>query len=392
MQGGGVCSSQFNTATAGCKLTLNVAGPIREPAFQSYTMVSVLYCSGDLHIGNVTRSYTDPMGEPIEQRGLLNTQAVLDWVVHQQQHSDALDSQLSSLLLMGSSAGAVGVQFWSRQMLNTLKWKSAAVVVDSYLAVPNTAHLDRYILPDFGACDSGFLSEGLSQRCRDGLVQLQDCVLEMASSFPHVPYAFIHSKSDSTQMQYFAPGNDDRTKFEFYVAASEVLATYAQQLSNVAFYVVDGAQHVFLTQPVFQTANIYGPTGGAIIEDSTDSDTAIKSLVNYSNEMNSRRSSDHGSVNSNNNRTESLSKTVGAPLSSSLSSSFSDHRFLRQQQTQRRPAVKKLHQWVAQLPLQQGQLLKSACDGTLVTEAPKFVNGDLDFCFKVVATKTYHQV
>jgi len=38
-----------------------------------------LYCSGDLHAGNVTRPYTDSAGEPVVQVGYENTKAAVAW-------------------------------------------------------------------------------------------------------------------------------------------------------------------------------------------------------------------------------------------------------------------------------------------------------------------------
>ena len=47
--------------------------------YKAYTSIHVMYCSGDLHAGNVTRGYTDSSGNPIVQVGYSNTLATLDW-------------------------------------------------------------------------------------------------------------------------------------------------------------------------------------------------------------------------------------------------------------------------------------------------------------------------
>lgn len=65
--------------------------------FKSYTIVNVLYCSGDIHGGNVVRDYVDSNGEPVTQKGLANAQAALDWVANQQ-HNGNLTAELSSLV------------------------------------------------------------------------------------------------------------------------------------------------------------------------------------------------------------------------------------------------------------------------------------------------------
>ena len=35
--------------------------------FSKYTIVSILYCSGDVFVGNVTRPYNDKAGVPVQQ-------------------------------------------------------------------------------------------------------------------------------------------------------------------------------------------------------------------------------------------------------------------------------------------------------------------------------------
>jgi len=122
------------------------------PDFYDWTLVHVLYCSGDVHVGNSTRDYTDPNGgsvvqvTPIKnstmtllqrrssafscfvcvvflnfvltpwltrghlfcgvwwQVGALNAIAVLDWVTQQGL------GELDQLLIAGCSAGSVGAQ------------------------------------------------------------------------------------------------------------------------------------------------------------------------------------------------------------------------------------------------------------------------------------------
>jgi hypothetical protein len=76
-------------------------------AYQDYTIVHVMYCSGDIHAGNSVRPYDDNAGEAVQQKGIVNTQAALDWVL-QQQKNGGLASELSSLVISGCSAGSLG--------------------------------------------------------------------------------------------------------------------------------------------------------------------------------------------------------------------------------------------------------------------------------------------
>jgi hypothetical protein len=71
--------------------------------FKDYTIVHVMYCSGDIFGGNVVRDYDDKAGVPVTQRGFKNAEASLDWIVGQQAAGN-LASTLSNLVVMGCSA------------------------------------------------------------------------------------------------------------------------------------------------------------------------------------------------------------------------------------------------------------------------------------------------
>lgn len=85
-QGGGACWDKLSTSGDFCTTDANPSGlngvfDRENPAnpFAGYTVVQVLYCSGDLHAGNVTRPYTDSAGEPVVQVGYENTKAAVAW-------------------------------------------------------------------------------------------------------------------------------------------------------------------------------------------------------------------------------------------------------------------------------------------------------------------------
>ena len=94
--------------------------------FKNYTIIHALYCSGDVWGGNTTRLYNDSSGVPIQQVGYLNAQATLDWVLDQQTKGN-LASTLSSLIVMGCSAGSIGAQIWGKAIVETLPHESSAI-------------------------------------------------------------------------------------------------------------------------------------------------------------------------------------------------------------------------------------------------------------------------
>ena len=113
-QGGGSCWDETTTNASGrgkkggtyCR-TDAVPWPIygvfdktdERNAYKDYTIVNVLYCSGDNHAGNAVRNYYDDDGEQIVQSGAANTEAVIEWVQSQQLNGD-LSINLDDLLIM----------------------------------------------------------------------------------------------------------------------------------------------------------------------------------------------------------------------------------------------------------------------------------------------------
>jgi hypothetical protein len=99
---------------------------LRNP-YQNYTIVHVLYCSGDLHGGNVTRPYDDSAGVPVQQKGYYNTKSAIDWI------NANFDYELDDMLLSGCSAGSLGVQAWADTLIEEFDSASISVVADRYL-------------------------------------------------------------------------------------------------------------------------------------------------------------------------------------------------------------------------------------------------------------------
>jgi hypothetical protein len=114
LQGGGACWDKASTAAQLCTTDCTPNNPIgvfdrseELNAYKDYTIVHVMYCSGDIHGGDAVRPYDDDAGVPVQQKGLVNTQAALDWVL-QQQKNGGYASKLSSLIITGCSAGSLG--------------------------------------------------------------------------------------------------------------------------------------------------------------------------------------------------------------------------------------------------------------------------------------------
>ena len=193
-QGGGACWDKASTVTIPMCTTDSSPSGLNgifdrtnaANTYRDYTVVQVLYCSGDIHGtpcplppprscpdihviltalcmdisngeitlcvcyvcvvlwtgGNTVRPYDDSAGEPVQQKGLANAQAVLDWVVQQQQNGK-LAASLSDLVVMGCSAGSIGAQLWSNQITSSIQWKK--VLTPPHSPVPLKSLLSVFV-------------------------------------------------------------------------------------------------------------------------------------------------------------------------------------------------------------------------------------------------------
>ncbi len=266
LQGGGACWNEGSTKAGFCSSDSSPQSLVgifdrtnEANAFKSYTIVHVLYCSGDVHGGNTTRPYNDKDGQPIVQVGLNNAQSAIDWIKKQISVGN-LASEFSSVIVMGASAGSIGAQLWSSQVLKTFKWKTAAIMPDSYAGVFPTGSMGPLIY-EYGFCNAGFLSAGLTAKCQAQTLTLQDMMVEFITDNPKVPFSFIQSKTDIVQQAFYiaiglSMNSTDKWIYpaKFYDDVNEVFGLY-NQFPNFLTYLVDGYHHCYSNQAVYYTTD-----------------------------------------------------------------------------------------------------------------------------------------
>lgn len=270
-QGGGACWDEASTKANFCT---SDASPNKlqgvfdhsNPSnpYKDYTVVQVLYCSGDLHGGDVTRSYTDSKGQPVVQVGATNTQSVFSWIQGQQSNGQ-LASTLTDLVVMGCSAGSIGTQLWAQKALDTFSWTHAAVIPDSYAGVfPDGTQ--GPLIAGFNICP--ILDASLQASCEAGTLTLQDvtskAISTINSKYAHVPYSFIQSKIDDVQIAFYvavgALTPDAKaaiTPEEFYAEVNKIFEGYNPS-KNFVNYMVAGTKHCFTPTDVVYTADTTG--------------------------------------------------------------------------------------------------------------------------------------
>ena len=231
-------------------------------AYRAYTIVNVLYCSGDNHAGNVVRNFTDVNGNYAKQRGAVNVHAVLQWVEKQQQ-AGHLASKLEYLVVMGCSAGALAAQVWGNEIIRRLQYpKRAAVVADSYIGL-FPADLEGQMMYDYGMCDLYFLTDDMRVLCERKQASVAYWAQVQMQLAPQVPYLFLHSRTDRVQIKYYnylveSFGLEEELDEEGFVEGADAMLEKFNALSNFVVYYVDSSQHCFTPTPYMFFADTEG--------------------------------------------------------------------------------------------------------------------------------------
>ncbi|MCX5741533.1 MAG: pectin acetylesterase-family hydrolase [Proteobacteria bacterium] len=252
-EGGGACwdfatcftlKSAVNIETAYDAATLaanlNGAQADRSPGnvFKNATLVWVPYCTGDLHAGIETRTYTSgPTSHEVHHVGATNTQHIVD-ALH------AMQPSATHVWIGGSSAGGYGATLnhhrfaaaWPTLDVPVLQDSSPFVPVLAAYATWRTAWSLQYP-PGCTGCDTN----------------LTNVVDTIVAAHPDARLGLLHYDDDAVIKQYFGYGVGTGA---LVPATNELLANHYNHSSTKAF-VIAGQNHTMFGQ----LGTLVGPGG-----------------------------------------------------------------------------------------------------------------------------------
>lgn len=230
--------------------------------FRRFTIVHILYCSGDVHIGDTSHAFwLDVNWRAAEQRGYSNSKAALDW-------ANENFGSLSSLVIGGESAGSVGAHLWAGSILDMFARRSqqASVFLDSFAAVL-TISSQNSLLRAWDVCSTDLVSERFGQQCHSRRLSVQHVFEDTLVEYSGVRFAHINSKTDETQVLYYnlwsLTGGLWGGKLggaQYYRELTDMFDQYNQHPNWVSFQ-VDGSQHTFTPHSFFFTTDATGKNG-----------------------------------------------------------------------------------------------------------------------------------
>lgn len=213
-----------------------------------YSIVIVSYCSGDVHTGAATNTYTGPDGEPltIRHNGFVNSALTLDWVY-------ANYPAPAQVVITGSSAGAYGAIFHAPYIIDHYGADSAQFVVlgDAGVGVtpPAWEGLDVWgtleLLPE----DQAFAQVSPEQFA-------DDLYAAAAITYPDEIIAEYTAYADFVQMQFYSMMGGFLT--DWITQANARLADLAAAQPNFTAYVGWGTSHTIMATELFYTMEVGG--------------------------------------------------------------------------------------------------------------------------------------
>ena len=170
--------------------------------------------------------------------------------------------------LLGSSAGAMGLQPWGNYFLQYFQYKHASIIIDSYAGVIDCM---GPLISRFGMCDTVIMEsypDFLQQKCEAESLVLEDVVPIGMMQDPNVVWSFLQSKYDAVQISYYVGvaalclEAEAFINEEYFYAWTNLILEYYRFYPNFQLFYVDSSQHTYLPNNDMYKATTISSTGG----------------------------------------------------------------------------------------------------------------------------------
>lgn len=206
--------------------------------FREFEMVFVPYCTGDVHVGNITRTYgDDPSVQPISHNGYHNVRAVLEWL-------STRDIHPRTVVVAGASAGAYGALFYTPEIARQFSHAHIVMLGDS--GVPLLSD-NAKVLHTWNA-DSVLDLLWRHKRSDEGDRDLlREAYLQASREGPGVRIAQITSNHDAIQSAFYLVSGSPNWRTATYKLLADV-SGFAPRFRS---FIVEGADHGLLRTDAF---------------------------------------------------------------------------------------------------------------------------------------------
>ena len=230
----------------------NPANPVRD-----FTHVYIPYCTGDLHWGNTTTTYTGSNGAPlpIQHKGAVNASTALNWAAD---HVVAPEQ----VVVAGCSAGGYGAALWSAKIARAypgarfvqLADSAAGVVPAGFFASTLSSWNVTSAWPDF-------IPDLALDRVDPMTLTLPRLYNSVATFFPSASFSQFNTRSDLVQTFFYslAKGAISATDGADWAARMvENVEEISAANPNFRAYLAPGTEHCVINRASFYTQSVGG--------------------------------------------------------------------------------------------------------------------------------------
>ena len=262
-QGGGACfsaemcaegSRSYSPVASGLEVTGTDA---REPSgifdlndpdnpFQDWSFVYVPYCTGDLHLGDNVKEYSDEV--TVSHKGFVNASAAYDTLLEDFGDAD-------EVFVTGSSAGGVPAPIFGALVADDLPDARVSVLSDASGAYPSSPAVNAGIGALWGTFDNlpdWPENEGLTPEDWG----VTDLFVQAGAHAPAVRFARYDNAYDEVQASFSELAGFGGTDLKATIQGNE--AYIEDRGVEVASYLAPGTDHTVLGTPGLYTLEVDG--------------------------------------------------------------------------------------------------------------------------------------
>lgn len=233
---------------------------------KDWTHVYIGYCTGDIHVGDNVKTYTDANTQKpltINHKGAANTRAVLAWVFKN-------FTAPQQVLVTGCSAGGYGATFWAPHIkrhytsakIFHLSDSAAGIVSPSFFSDLNEAWKPQGVYPKYIPGSDPSIKASLSSY-----------YLAVSNFYPDLPMAQFNTAFDATQALYFNFVTNQDEKEWSKLMLNEISAI-RDGAKNFGAYLAPGDKHCVIPDDDFYASLVDGKSPAAWLQEEIQNEKA----------------------------------------------------------------------------------------------------------------------
>jgi hypothetical protein len=261
LEGGGACfdvkgcgpTSQAFTRTANAsaeglssgKGIFDLANP-KNP-FANYSMVFVPYCTGDVHLGNITKDYGE--GVVIEHKGFVNASAALDGLAKRFPNA-------GEIVVAGASAGSVPSPLFGGLARDRNATARITVLADGSGGYPDLPVLNTAIITNTWGGDKNVPKWPTNADVTPENWSFPGLFVRAGAHAPDIVFARHDFAFDNTQVFFAGLAGLDAADLVKLIDKNEAdVEAKGQKLFS---YISPGSEHTIVGKPDFYTQTVNG--------------------------------------------------------------------------------------------------------------------------------------